>query len=235
MLFPINLYKTNYKNKKNNISNEYTSYKNVKNLKKEITELYNKNKKDELLESNNINTEKVYNKNNNNIKDNLNKQMIQDKKNEQKINKTGEEKKNEEKKQKENKEKENKEKENYVETAKENTQQKNTNLNNNQVKKNKNYEISYKVINDWGNAFIGEIYIHNTSNYEIKKWSLEFNFKANISSFWTVKKLIYNNNYYKVECYDWNSTIKPKEKISVGFIASPGKINSEPQNYKLNY
>lgn len=96
-----------------------------------------------------------------------------------------------------------------------------------------NYSIKYRTTSDWKDGFNGEIAITNHTNKSIEGWQLEFDFAASIQNFWTAKLISHKGNHYVIKNDDWNSVIKPKQTIILGFGGSPGNISTQPENFKL--
>ncbi|MDD4295468.1 MAG: cellulose binding domain-containing protein [Ruminiclostridium sp.] len=96
------------------------------------------------------------------------------------------------------------------------------------------FEMSFKVTNDWGKAFNGELKIKNISNEIIEDWQLEFDFAHDIERFWTAEILQHSENHYRIKNAGYNSNIKPNEEIILGFSGNPGNVNVKPENYILS-
>ena len=95
------------------------------------------------------------------------------------------------------------------------------------------YTIDFKVTNDWGSAFNGEISITNNTEEDIEDWILEFDFNREITSFWTASIEEHEGDHYVVKNAGYNANIKAGETLTLGFAGTPGDVNNEPENYKL--
>lgn len=95
-------------------------------------------------------------------------------------------------------------------------------------------EISFKVTNDWEQAFNGEIKVKNVSEETIEDWKLEFEFDHEIDRFWSADIVKKEENRYFIKNTGYNSNIKPGETITLGFSASPGEVTTEPNNYRIS-
>lgn len=99
---------------------------------------------------------------------------------------------------------------------------------------NEDYTINFKIINDWETGFNGEISITNNTKETIEDWILEFDFDREIERFWTAEIQQHEGEHYIVKNSGYNANISAGETLVLGFSGSPGKVNSEPQNYILN-
>lgn len=97
------------------------------------------------------------------------------------------------------------------------------------------YTIEFKVTNDWGQGFNGEICITNNTDKVIEDWQLEFDFDREISQFWTATIIEHTGAHYVVKNSGYNSNINSGETLMLGFSATPGAVKDKPQNYNLTY
>lgn len=100
--------------------------------------------------------------------------------------------------------------------------------------KSEDYTITYKTTSDWKDGFNGEISITNNTNELLEGWQLEFDFNSEIKNFWTVKLIKKENDHYIIKGDEWNSSIKPKETLKIGFEGKAAGDIEEPKNYKLS-
>ena len=95
------------------------------------------------------------------------------------------------------------------------------------------YQVDFKVINDWGQAFNGEILIKNTSNEVIEDWIIEMDFPYEIVSFFEGEIIKSTDNHYIINNAGYNANIKPGETLKLGFSGEPGNVLNPPNNIKL--
>ncbi len=100
---------------------------------------------------------------------------------------------------------------------------------------NKDFDIIFKVNNDWGNGFSGEITIKNNTDKPIENWKLDFDFTHSIDSLWNGIITEHTDDHYTVTNAGYNSTIAAGTSLTVGFNGNPGLVNGEPVNYLLTY
>ena len=96
------------------------------------------------------------------------------------------------------------------------------------------YTIDFKVTDDWGQAFNGEISITNNTEGAIEDWTLEFDFDRNIERFWTSEIVEHEGQHYIIKNAGYNANIAPGQTITLGFSGNPGNVDSQPINYVLN-
>lgn len=96
-----------------------------------------------------------------------------------------------------------------------------------------NNEVIYRIVNDWGTGFTGEISIINKGKSEIKGWKLEFDLNSKISEVWNAKLISVAGNRYTIINSDWNGSIPVNGKVTFGFNANAGS-NKTLANCKLN-
>jgi hypothetical protein len=100
---------------------------------------------------------------------------------------------------------------------------------------NRDIEIFYQLLSDWGNGYSGQIVIENRSSQPINNWSLEFDFGHEMDNAWNANIVNYENGYYYFNNAGYNSVIYPNSNITIGFNGTPGFVTDEPSNYILNY
>lgn len=93
--------------------------------------------------------------------------------------------------------------------------------------------ITYKVTNDWGSGFNGQIDIKNSGTTAVNNWVLTFNFPGQISSLWNGVISSHVGNTYTVTPASWNASIGAGSSISIGFTGSPGGGAATPTNFVL--
>lgn len=101
-----------------------------------------------------------------------------------------------------------------------------------EVKKD-DYTIEYRVDSDWENGFYGYISIANISNTALEDWVLEFDFDREITNVWDSVIESHEDNHYVVRNAEYNSTIAPRETVSIGIKGCDGATGDEPINYTL--
>ncbi len=94
-------------------------------------------------------------------------------------------------------------------------------------------QFSFRVTNDWGTGFNGEITVRNDDALPVKAWTLSFDFPVQISSIWNAKIVSRSGNRYTIQGADWNKDIAAGGSVSFGFTASPGGVTAGPTNYAL--
>lgn len=82
------------------------------------------------------------------------------------------------------------------------------------VKKD-DYIAEFSVVNDWGNGYIGEISITNTSDNIIEDWELEVDLCTEIVNIWN--GCITEKNSDLIRNADYNSNINPGQTVTIGF------------------
>ncbi|MGP4112797.1 cellulase family glycosylhydrolase [Streptomyces sp. 4N509B] len=95
--------------------------------------------------------------------------------------------------------------------------------------------VGYRVVNDWGSGFQGEITIRNTGDETISGWSLAFAFPdgQTITNMWggTPSQ---NGADVTVNAASYTSTIPADGSVSVGFTANRGASNDAPTAFTLS-
>jgi hypothetical protein len=89
--------------------------------------------------------------------------------------------------------------------------------------------FSFKKQSDWGQGFVGEVALKNTSGDDVKDWRIRFTLPQDIRSLWGAKILQHEGDTYLLGPEDYARQIRPGSQVVFGFQAMPG--NSEgPQN-----
>ena len=96
-----------------------------------------------------------------------------------------------------------------------------------------NYEINYKIDNQWDKGYIASIIITNTSNAIIEDWKLDFEFEENIDTLWGGDVLNHDDNWYTIINGPSNNNILPGESVTFSFIVTDYKGESEPRYFGL--
>ena len=95
--------------------------------------------------------------------------------------------------------------------------------------------ITFKITQNWGSGFQGEIKIKNLASWIIWDWELEFDLKALIKNIWGAQIKSKKGNTYTLAAASWGKpNIDPGKTVTIGFTASPGGNISPPTNGKLN-
>ena len=84
-------------------------------------------------------------------------------------------------------------------------------------------EVSYKLLEDWGETYQAQVSISNNSETEINCWKLGFNLTGSISEIWDSVLLSEENGTVIVSNNETNSTIAPENKANFSFIAKKNK------------
>ena len=83
-------------------------------------------------------------------------------------------------------------------------------------------DYQFRKQSDWGQGFIGEITLTNTSRDDVKDWRVRFKLPQNIQGMWGAKILSHDGDTYLLEPETWSRQIRPGGKVAIGFQASPG-------------
>ncbi|MBO0799084.1 MAG: glycoside hydrolase family 9 protein, partial [Blastocatellia bacterium] len=95
--------------------------------------------------------------------------------------------------------------------------------------------LTYRVVNQWGDGFIGEVDITNNASTAINVWTVGFTFPGNqqITNLWN-GILTQNGASVTVNNQSYNGTIPPNGSTSFGFQASFSGTNNNPSALTLN-
>jgi endoglucanase len=95
--------------------------------------------------------------------------------------------------------------------------------------------LTYRVVNQWGDGFIGEIVINNRAATAINGWTVGFTFPGNqqITNLWN-GIVTQNATSVTVRNQSYNGTIPPNGSTSFGFQASFSGTNNNPSGLTLN-
>lgn len=96
------------------------------------------------------------------------------------------------------------------------------------------YEVRYDITNQWGNGFVANITLINTSAAELKDWKLNFTFGGNqkISQFWSAN-MKQTGQQVEVSGVSWNTTIPARGSATFGFTATVDGVNITPKDFAL--
>lgn len=95
------------------------------------------------------------------------------------------------------------------------------------------YTTTFNVLNNWEEAFTGEIIIKNTGKKPIEDWMLEFDFDRNIQQFWEADIVEHQGTHYVIKNKGHNANIGVGKLLTLGFMADPGTGDIEASNYEL--
>ncbi len=93
-------------------------------------------------------------------------------------------------------------------------------------------DFQFRVLNDWGSGFTGEIVAKNSSNTTRTDWRIEFDFAGQISDIWNARIASRVGNRFVIRPESWNTSIAPGASITFGFVASPGNVTTGPTNIR---
>lgn len=79
----------------------------------------------------------------------------------------------------------------------------------------------FKVQNDWGTGFNGEVTVTNTTPYLWNGWQLAFSLNGQIQNIWSSHLVSRSGNRYSITNDTWNRAIQPGKSIVFGFSATP--------------
>lgn len=97
-----------------------------------------------------------------------------------------------------------------------------------------NYEVTLQKDNQWNESYNGSISIKNISNMDIKDWTLQFDFKGEISNIWDAEVVNHTGNIYIIKNACYNQNIKANGGvISFGFHVDNQKDNEGLENIEL--
>jgi aryl-phospho-beta-D-glucosidase BglC (GH1 family) len=100
----------------------------------------------------------------------------------------------------------------------------------------KNPLAAFKLVNDWGSGFQGDIAVVNRQTTGIDAWRLEFDLPKSIDSIWNGSILSHTGNHYVIQSAGWNDHINPGASLEFGFTGSPGNVGTlKPTNYVLTW
>ena len=95
--------------------------------------------------------------------------------------------------------------------------------------------MEYTLSSDWGSGFNSSIMISNVSDKDIEDWSLEFDFKRDITNIWNGTIPSCEDGHYLIKNSDYNSIIYANHNIQFGFSGCNGSADIVPTDYKLYY
>lgn len=97
-----------------------------------------------------------------------------------------------------------------------------------------NVTAQFSVVNDWQSGFQGNISLTNNGTSKVSGWKIDFDFPYAITSIWNAQITSHQGNHYVITDAGWNGSINPAATVSFGFIGSPGKVATPPQNVLVN-
>ena len=96
-------------------------------------------------------------------------------------------------------------------------------------------DVSFSVVNEWGNGFTGNIKITNNGNQPMNGWELELNATFDIEHIWNGSIESHEGNKYVIKDVGWNALIAPGASVEFGFNGSNSDdINLAVDNVELN-
>lgn len=88
--------------------------------------------------------------------------------------------------------------------------------------------VEYKTQSDWNAGMIGEIKLTNDGADEVKNWTLQFKYPAEIQGMWGAKVSKRQGADYVIVPEDWSRMIRPGGgQVTLGFQAAPGGLTPE--------
>ncbi|MBO4864409.1 MAG: cellulose binding domain-containing protein [Eubacterium sp.] len=97
------------------------------------------------------------------------------------------------------------------------------------------YNVMYRLENEWADGFTSSIIIFNDSNSTIEDWSLEFDYNRDISEIWNGIIISHDNCHYIIKNAGHNSNISQNDFVMFGFNGNGGNSNDVPKNLILKY
>ncbi len=88
---------------------------------------------------------------------------------------------------------------------------------------------SYRLINDWGSGWQAEIELTNASGSELRDWQVALTLPSGTeitNAF--VSRVRFDGREHRLSPHDWNRTIRPGERIQLGFQGT-GQGADQPQ------
>ena len=97
-----------------------------------------------------------------------------------------------------------------------------------------NYKVTLQKDDQWKESYNGTISIQNISNTDIKDWTLQFDFKDEITNIWDAEIVNHTGNTYLIKNARYNQNIKADGgTITFGFQADNPKSNESIENIEL--
>src|SRR5262249_31591042 len=93
---------------------------------------------------------------------------------------------------------------------------------------------SFADVDDWGSGFTGYVTLTNTGQSAVNGWTLEFDFKGNITEMWDARAASPVGAPYVVGNADWDAAIAAGQSVSFGFNADWADAQAGPGHYVLN-
>ena len=90
-------------------------------------------------------------------------------------------------------------------------------------------DFQFKVSNDWGSGFTGEVTARNSTGSAINGWTMSFDFAGQISSIWNAKIVSHTGSRYVISHADWNANVAAGATVSFGFVGNPSGFS--PTNF----
>jgi chitinase len=94
--------------------------------------------------------------------------------------------------------------------------------------------INFRVTDNWGSGFVGEVTVRNTGTTPLNEWTASFDFAGQIASLWNGTVVSHVGNHYVVRGAAWNSDLSVGEETTFGFTASPGGAGATVTNLTLD-
>lgn len=105
-------------------------------------------------------------------------------------------------------------------------------IQNDDVQSSPTSDFEFRVQDNWGSGFTGEIVAIYRGTVPLEDWRLELDYDGNISAIWNAAVESHVGNRYVIKAPSWNKTIAPGGSISFGFTATPGNA-AAPTNFVL--
>ncbi|WP_161602336.1 cellulose binding domain-containing protein [Tautonia marina] len=94
--------------------------------------------------------------------------------------------------------------------------------------------VTYRVTQDWGSGFQGELTLSNQGETPVEDWSFAFAFDGTINSLWDGRIVSQDGNRFTVTHAGWNGTIAAGGEARIGFTASPGGGSVAPYGFSID-
>jgi endoglucanase len=95
-------------------------------------------------------------------------------------------------------------------------------------------DVQFRIVNDWGSGFQGEVVIRNRGDTAIPDWSLRFSLPVRITGMWNARIASISGASYVVTAADYNRTIPPGGEVRFGFLGAPGGVVGAPRDIAFN-
>lgn len=93
-------------------------------------------------------------------------------------------------------------------------------------------DFQFRMLENWGSGFTGEITARNSGATAIDDWRIELDYSGNISAIWNASVVSHTGSRYVIKAPSWNRILAPGATVTFGFTATPGNAPA-PSNFSL--